>query len=99
MRIIKRKTLLDFYSQKRYLDSEQGLRTWFSEVSHENWENSNDVKAKYATASIVGDSRIVFNICGNKYRLVVRINYDYQIVYIRFIGTHKQYDSIDVTEV
>lgn len=99
MRIIKIKTLKDFWEQKLCGDSEQSLRLWFSEVKKEKWENSNDVKAKYGNASIIKDNRIVFNIHGNKYRLIVKINYDHQIIFIRFIGTHIEYDNVNVMEI
>lgn len=62
-----------------------------------SWQTPNDIKEQYRSASIVGNNRVVFNIHGNKYRLVVKINYFAQVVYIRFIGTHKEYDKIDVT--
>ena len=72
---------------------------WHDEVKRAIWKNSADVKAQFGTASILGNNRVVFNIHGNKYRLVVMINYQSDIVYIRFIGTHKEYNKIDVKEV
>ncbi len=99
MRIISRGTLRDFWTKPEYKDSEQSLRSWFQVTLAANWSNSSDIKSIYGSASIVGDNRIVFNIAGNKYRLVVKINYHYQVVYIRFIGTHKQYDKINVKEI
>jgi mRNA interferase HigB len=75
------------------------LDSWYQEVRHAQWENTSDVKARYATASIVGAERIVFNIRGNTYRLVVAVDYRRSIVFIKWIGTHKQYDSIDVRTV
>jgi mRNA interferase HigB len=99
MRIISRKALKDFWKQPSYADSEQSLRAWFREASRADWKNPSEVKNDYRSASIVGDERVVFNIAGNKYRLVVRINYAYRVVYISFIGTHRQYDNIDVKEV
>ena len=99
MRIISRKTLREFWEQPRYKDSEEPLKAWFREASRAAWGSPADVKAAYRSASIVGDSRVVFNIAGNKYRLVVRLNYAYQIVYVRFVGTHRAYDQIDVKEV
>ena len=65
----------------------------------EDWDSPAKVKAKYRSASIVGGNRVVFNIKGNDYRLVVKINYPYRVVYIRFVGTHAEYDDIDVEEV
>ena len=70
-----------------------------SEASKADWESPAEVKAAYRAASIVGNDRVVFNIGGNKYRLVVRINYAYRVIYIRFVGTHGQYDRINVQEV
>ena len=97
MRIIARKTLETFWQS--YPDSEQTLKAWYSEAKHAAWHSPNDIKAKYGHASIVGDSRVVFNICGNKYRLVVKIAYPFSCIYIRFIGTHKQYDRIEVEKI
>jgi len=99
MRIISKKTLKDFYEQKEYSDSKTSLEAWYKETINSNWQNPNDIKAQYKSASVVGNNRIVFNIHGNKYRLIVKINYHAQVVYIRFIGTHKQYDAIDAKEI
>jgi mRNA interferase HigB len=99
MRIISRKTLREFWERAGCHDAEQPLKAWFREASHAYWPNPFDVKAAFGNASIVGNSRVVFNIAGNKYRLVVRVNYAYRIMYVRFIGTHREYDAIDVEEV
>jgi|SRR6266568_2195025 len=99
MRVFSRKTLRNFCEQPRYRDAEQPLKAWFREAVNARWASPAQVKALYRSASIVGNTRVVFNIAGNKYRLVVQVNYRYGIVYIRFIGTHKQYDDIDITEV
>jgi mRNA interferase HigB len=99
MRIISRKTLRQFWERRPYADSEQPLRAWFREASRADWKNPAEVKTAYRSASIVGKDRVVFNIAGNKYRLVVRVNYAYRVVYVRFVGTHRQYDRIDVKEV
>jgi len=99
MRIISKKTLKDFYEQKIYKDSKNSLEAWHQEVLKANWNNPNEVKKQFGNASVVGDNRIVFNIHGNKYRLIVKINYFAQIIFIRFIGTHKQYDSINAMEI
>lgn len=72
---------------------------WFREVEAADWDTPAKVKAKYRSASIVGGSRVVFNIKGNAYRLVVKINYPYRVVYIRFVGTHAEYDTINVEDV
>ena len=80
---------------KKYPDSEETLKTWYKVAMQSDWKNSNDVKAQYGNAGIVGNSRVVFNICGNKYRLIVKFNYEMQWGWIRFIGTHQEYDKID----
>lgn len=97
MRIIARKTLIDFW--KIYPDSEQPLKAWFQISKNAQWNNPADIKTQFGNASFVANNRIVFNIAGNKYRLVVALNYRYSIIYIRFIGTHKEYDKIKVEEV
>ena len=75
------------------------MLAWHREVEKEDWDTPAKVKAKYGSASIVGDDRVVFNIKGNTYRLVVRINYPFRVVYIRFIGTHAEYDRVDALTV
>lgn len=95
MHIISRKTLKTFYEQPDFRDSQGPLESWYHEVLHEKWKTPSDVKAKYGSASFLKDNRIVFNIGGNKYRLVVKVNYSVQIVFIRFVGTHQEYDKID----
>lgn len=99
MRIISKKTIKDFYEQNLYQDSKESLESWYKEVIKADWKNPNDIKEQYRSASIVGNNRVVFNIHGNKYKLIVQINYFAQFVYIRFIATHKQYDKIDATEI
>ena len=103
MRIIARRTLLKFIDelagQKNQPAVKAALNAWFDEVSKANWASSDDVKNLYATASIVSAERIVFNIKGNDYRLVVSVDFEKGIVWIKWIGTHKAYDKIDVTEV
>ena len=99
MRIIARSTLKRFWTRPAFADSEQPLKAWFREAQRANWSGPAAVKAQFRNASIVGGSRVVFNIAGNKYRLIVKMNYAYRVVYIRFIGTHRQYDAIDVTEI
>lgn len=97
MRIIAKKRLREFWEQ--YPDAEEPLLAWYREMEKEDWDTPAKVKAKYRNASIVGDNRVVFNIKGNDYRLVVKINYPYRIVYVRFVGTHVEYDTINVEEV
>ncbi len=97
MRIISRKTLKDFW--EAHADCEQPLKTWFNEVKKESWKNFADVKAMYPSASLLRDNRIVFNIKGNTYRLIVKVNFSYGQVWIRFVGTHAEYDKIDANSV
>jgi mRNA interferase HigB len=97
MRIIAKSTLRVFWEE--YPDAEEPLLAWYREVEKEVWATPAELKEKYRSASIVGDKRVVFNIKGNDYRLVVKINYPYHVVYVRFIGTHAAYDKIDVEEV
>jgi mRNA interferase HigB len=97
MRIISRKRLREFW--QKFPDAEQPLQAWFREASKADWKNPSAIKVMYGSASFVADNRVVFNIAGNKYRLVVKVNYPYRIMYIRFVGTHRQYDEIDVTKV
>jgi len=99
VRVISVKRLKDFWADPRYRDSQHPLRAWYAENLKANWRNSHQIKAKYGNASILGNDRIVFNISGNKYRLVVAVKYDFGIMYIRFIGTHKQYDKINAKEI
>ena len=75
------------------------LDSWFQEVRSAEWKNSSDVKASYAHASLIGAERIVFNIKGNTYRMVVAVNYQRKTIFIKWLGTHKQYDGIDVRMV
>ena len=95
MRIIALSTLKAFWKTPSYADAEQPLLAWNRFVLNAYWASPADVKRDLRNASILQDGRVIFNIAGNKYRLVVRINYPYRVVYIRFIGTHEQYDAID----
>ena len=99
MRIIAKKTLREFWEQRRYRDAEQPLQAWLKVASPADWASPAAVKADYGNASILADNRVCFNIGGNKYRLVVKINYPYRVVYIRFVGTHAEYNAIDVDTV
>jgi mRNA interferase HigB len=97
MHVIARKALRDFSG--RHPECAQALRAWYQEASRARWRSSADVKEKYRSASILSAERVVFNLCGNKYRLVVRINYASGVVFIRFVGTHAEYDAIDAGSV
>jgi mRNA interferase HigB len=99
MRIISKKTLKDFYEQSRYIDSKNALEAWHKEVLKLDWENPNEVKEMYRSASVIGNEKIIFNIAGNKYRLIVTVNYYAKIVFIKFIGTHKQYDKVNMEDL
>lgn len=95
MHVISRKTLKEFYEQPAHRDAEGPLKVWFHEAKRADWKTPTDIKALYRSADILKGNRVVFNIGGNKYRLVVKINYPTKTVFIRFIGTHKEYDRID----
>jgi len=97
MRIIARRTLRECW--KTHPSAEQPLKSWFKEASAADWTGPGDVKRRYPHASIIGGNRVVFNIGGNKYRLVVQINYDFQILYVRFVGTHAAYDKVDAETI
>ena len=97
MRVIAKKVLRDFWI--KHPDSEQQLKAWYQEADSADWTNPRDIKIEYPTASFLQDNRVVFNIRGNHYRLIVKINYHYRMVWIRFIGTHAQYDKIDATKI
>ena len=99
MRIISKKTLKDFYATPSYSDSKSPLEAWHKEVLKLDWNNPNEIKSMYASASILGDEKVVFNIAGNKYRLIVKINYHAKIVFVKFVGTHKQYDKVNIKEL
>ena len=75
------------------------MKAWFQEASKAEWTTPNEIKSEYPSASIVGNDRIVFNIKGNAYRLIVKINYDYQMIWIRFIGTHAEYDKVNAKKI
>ncbi len=95
MHVIKRKTLVAFYQWPGNQDAKGALEAWYYEAKHAQWASPAEIKAQYRSASILKNNRVVFNIAGNKYRLIVRINYDSKTVFIRFIGTHREYDKID----
>ncbi len=97
MRIIVKSTLIRF--PRRYPNAEGPLRAWHAEAKKASWRSAAEVRAMYGSASFLGGNRIVFNLGGNKYRLIVRIHYNTRIVFIRFIGTHRQYDAIAAEEI
>ena len=97
MRIIAKRTLREFW--ERHADAKQPLLDWYGDVNAADWNSPAAARRQYPRASIVGNDRVVFRIKGNDYRLIVRIFYPARIVYIRFIGTHAEYDSITAEEV
>ena len=97
MRVIAQKTIRAFW--QIHPDCEQQLKSWFKEAENTTWRTPNEIKQMYPTASILSDNRVVFNIKGNAYRLIAKINYDYQMLWIRFVGTHAEYDKIDANTI
>jgi mRNA interferase HigB len=99
MRVIAKRTIGEFWECPEYRDSQVQLEAWYREAKQAGWSDPMAIKAYYGTASILKDSRVLFNIGGNKYRLIVWVNYPTQTVFIKFIGTHKQYDLIDAETI
>tara|TARA_R110000850_G_scaffold20172_4_gene60196 strand:- start:1752 stop:2045 length:294 start_codon:yes stop_codon:yes gene_type:complete len=97
MRIISRPALIAF--GERFPDAKAQLDAWWAEARRAKWQTPADIKAQYGTASILKGGRVVFNICGNKYRLIVKFEYEKGIGFVRFVGTHKEYDQINAEEV
>ncbi len=93
MRVIAKRILREFWTNHR--DCEEQLKSWYQA----KWKNLNEVKKEYPSASILLDNRVVFNIKGNTYRLIVKFNFDYQMIWIRFIGTHSEYDKINANKI
>jgi len=99
MRIVSKKTLREFWEQTQYSDSQGQLDAGHQEVLQADWSTPQELKAQFRNASILQNSRVVFNIKGNDYRLIVKVNYPYKMVYVRFVGTHQMYDEIDVVTI
>jgi mRNA interferase HigB len=99
LRIIKVKTLSLFWSTPEFGDSEEPVKSWYVIAKNADWAKPQDVKSQFGNASIVKGNRVIFNIAGNKYRLIVKFNYEYRVGYIRFVGTHRQYDAIDAETI
>jgi mRNA interferase HigB len=97
VRVISRRSLRVFW--EKHPDVEGPLKAWFREATLAKWQGPADIRGQYASASFVGSDRVVFNVKGNKYRLIVAIKYKSQIVFIRFVGTHRQYDKVNAAEV
>jgi len=99
MRIIKESTLTEYFNQSKYQQAMEPLKAWVYEVRSSIWDNASDLKAKYGNASIISSKRVVFNIKGNDYRLIVDVEYKLRIVFVVWFGTHKEYDKIDAKTV
>ncbi|GHB76549.1 type II toxin-antitoxin system HigB family toxin [Persicitalea jodogahamensis] len=97
MKVIAKRTLREFW--EKHNDCEQQLKSWYRETEKTEWANLNQLKSEYPSASILKDNRIVFNIKGNHYRLIVKFSFEYQLCWIRFIGTHAEYDKIDANTI
>ena len=100
MRVIALSTLREFWIRQHSRDdARQATLAWYRRVLAADWCSPADLKADFGTASILRDGRVVFNIAGNRYRIVAWINYPYRVLYVRFIGTHAQYDRIDAQTI
>lgn len=99
MRVIARSSLVKFWTRPEYTDAKGALHSWYDEAIKADWKTPQEVKAQYGNASICGNNRVVFNIAGNKYRLVVEMQYRAGIAWVKFIGTHSSYDQINVETV
>jgi len=97
MNVISKRTLVEFYNE--HPQAKTPLEVWHSDTRKAQWESPDDIKKFYASASFLKDNRVVFNIGGNRYRLIVHIDYKRKIVRVKFIGTHAQYDKIDAKEI
>jgi mRNA interferase HigB len=97
VRVIAKSALRSFW--EKHADCENALKCWYKEAEEATWKNPKQIKRMYPSASFLNNNRVVFNIKGNHYRIIVRINYDYRIVWIRFIGTHAEYDKIDANTI
>ncbi len=97
MRVIAVSTLRSFWA--RHPDAEQPLKAWYAEASTATWAQPADIKAQYRSASVLKNRRVVFNIKGNDYRLIAAIAYQLQIVYVKFVGTHQQYDAVNAETI
>jgi mRNA interferase HigB len=97
MRIIARRTLREFWEQ--HPDARQALQAWYADVKRADWKTPTEIKASYRNASFLANNRVVFNVKGNQYRVIVVVQYQHGIVYIRFVGTHREYDRIDAARI
>ena len=98
MRVIAKSRLRQYWQSRQYRKAEQPLRAWHDEISKGSWKNFNDLKKDYPHSSIVGNNRVVFDILGNQFRLVVKFEFRMNAVFIRFFGNHQEYDKINAME-
>ncbi|MCB1852247.1 MAG: type II toxin-antitoxin system HigB family toxin [Gammaproteobacteria bacterium] len=96
MRVIAKRTLREFYQQAQFKDAKGPLEAWHAEAIKAAWRTPHDIKAQIGSASILTSSLVVFNIAGNKYRLVVDVDFIRQAMFVKFIGTHAEYDKLDL---
>ncbi len=97
MRVLAKKILREFWEKNP--DTTEQLKSWYQEATKSQWPNPNFIKSEFPNARIISNNRVIFNIKGNQYRLVVKVNYKYQMIYIRFIGTHDAYDKLDMKTI
>ncbi len=97
MRVISRRALREFW--EKHVDAQEALQAWYADAQRASWRSPADIKREYQNASIVANNRVVFNIKGNSYRVVVAVQYQFGIVFVRFVGMHAEYDRIDVTTI
>ena len=97
MRVISKASLVNFWI--KHPASKHALQTWFEDASHAKWKTPQEIKTRFVSASFLAENRVVFNIKGNDYRLVVAVAYRFEALYIKFVGTHAEYDAIDATNV
>ena len=99
MRVIAKRTLREFWETRGHADSKGPLESWHAETVKSDWTSPQDIKGQFRNASILKNNRVVFNVGGNKYRLIVSIDYIRKVLFVKFIGTHRQYDKIDVESI
>ncbi|HEX7671355.1 MAG TPA: type II toxin-antitoxin system HigB family toxin [Polyangiaceae bacterium] len=99
MRVIAKSTLRAFWTKPGRHDAEQPILTWYREAERADWSSPADIKRQHGSASILENGRVVFNIAGNKCRLVAAIRYDLKIIFVRFVGMHTEYDPVDAQEI
>ena len=97
MRVVSKKPLREFW--EKHADAKVALQAWYEDALRSEWRTPSEIKGSYGNASIIGANRVIFNIKGNDYRLVVKVHYDRGYVYVRFVGTHREYDGIDAETI